>query len=101
MTEILGTKYLVPNTWYQILGTQYLVPNTWYQILGTKYLVPNTWYPILIPEEDILLILEDCVIYVNKREAHQLQRQMTKGGYHKKPRVDRQISVKNKFLQKT
>ena len=23
---ILGTKYLVPGTWYQVLGTKYLVP---------------------------------------------------------------------------
>ena len=52
--HIFGTKYLVPNTWYQvpsmcyqILGTKYLVPNTWYQNLGTKYLVPNIWYQVL------------------------------------------------------
>ena len=52
------TKYV--NTWYQVLGTKYLVPNTWYQVLGAQYLVPNTWYPILNPEENIVLILEDC-----------------------------------------
>ena len=23
---VLGTKYLVPSTWYQVLGTKYLVP---------------------------------------------------------------------------
>ena len=42
--QILGTKYLVTDTWYQVLGTRYLVPGSWYQVLGTKYLVPNTWY---------------------------------------------------------
>ena len=31
-------------------------------------MVPNTWYPSLIPEEDIVLLLEDCVIYVNKKD---------------------------------
>ena len=30
--------------------------------------------------QDIVLILEDSVIYVNKRETDQLQRKMTKGG---------------------
>ena len=39
--------------------------------------------------------------YVSKRETHQLQRQMTKGGSHPKPRVDKQISVKKHFLPKT
>ena len=43
----LGTKYLVPSSWYQVLGTKYLVPSTWYQVLGTQYLVPSTWYQIL------------------------------------------------------
>ena len=32
---VLGTKYLVPSTWYQVLGTKYLVPSTWHQVLGT------------------------------------------------------------------
>ena len=39
----VGTKYLVPSTWYPALGTKYLVPRTWYQVLDTKYLVPSTW----------------------------------------------------------
>ena len=30
--------------------------------------------------QDIVLILEDSVIYVNKRETDQIQRKMTKGG---------------------
>ena len=38
-SQVLGTKYSVPSTWYQVLGTKYLVPSTWYQVLGTKYLV--------------------------------------------------------------
>ena len=45
--QILGTKYLVPGTWYQVFGTKYLVPSTWYQVHGTKYLVPSTKY--LVP----------------------------------------------------
>ncbi len=38
--QVLGTRYLVPDTWY-------LVPGTWYQIPGTFYLVSDTWY--LVP----------------------------------------------------
>jgi len=34
----LGTKYLVPSTWYQVLGTKYLAP--------TRYLVPSAWYQV-------------------------------------------------------
>ena len=40
-TKDVGTKQLVPSTWYQILVTEYLVPSTWYQLPGTKYLVPS------------------------------------------------------------
>ena len=32
---VLGTKYLVPSTWYQVLGTKYLVPSTRYQVPST------------------------------------------------------------------
>ena len=32
----LGTKILVPASWYQDLGTKILVPRCWYQDLGTK-----------------------------------------------------------------
>ena len=34
----LGTKILVPGSWYQDLGTRILVPRSWYQHLGTKIL---------------------------------------------------------------
>ena len=58
----LGTRILVPRSWYQILvpGSWYqdlgaknisvpcrariLVPGSWYQDLGTKVLVPRSWY---------------------------------------------------------
>ena len=40
----LGTKILVPRSWYQDLGTQILVPRSWYQDPGTKILVPRSWY---------------------------------------------------------
>ena len=45
--QVLGTKYLSPSTWYLVLGTKYLVPSTWYQVLGNKYFVPSTWYQVL------------------------------------------------------
>ena len=32
------TKNLVPSSWNQVLGTKYLVPITWY---GTKYAAPG------------------------------------------------------------
>ena len=35
----IGTKYLVPSTWYQGLGTKYLVPSA-----GARYFVPSTWF---------------------------------------------------------
>ena len=38
----LGTKYLIPSTWYHTLDTKYLVPSTWYEVLGTKFLEPST-----------------------------------------------------------
>ena len=44
--EVLGTKYLVPSTWYQVRGTNYVVPSTWYQVRDTKYLVASTWYQV-------------------------------------------------------
>ena len=46
--KVLGTKYLVPSTWYQVLGTKYLLPSTWYQVHGTKYLVPSTLESLLL-----------------------------------------------------
>ena len=48
-SKVLGTKYLVPGTWYQVPGTRYLVPSTWYQVPGTKYLVPSTLTKCLVP----------------------------------------------------
>ena len=50
----LGTKYLVPSTWYQVLGTKYLVPSPWYQVLGTKSLVPSPWYQVRVAPMAIL-----------------------------------------------
>ena len=60
----LGTRILVPGSWYQDLGTkiygaperlrlsgfpfffgiEILVPRSWYQDLGTKILVQRSWY---------------------------------------------------------
>ena len=37
----IGTRYLVPDTWYQILGNRFLVLSTWYEVLETRYLVRN------------------------------------------------------------
>ena len=34
--KMVGTKILVPGSWYQDLGTRILVPGSWYQDLGTK-----------------------------------------------------------------
>ena len=50
----LGTKILVPRSWYQDLGTRILVSGSWYQDLGTRILVPGSWYQdlgtkILVP----------------------------------------------------
>ena len=45
----LGTRILVPRSWYQDLGTRILVPRSWYQDLGTKILVPRSWYQDLVP----------------------------------------------------
>ena len=42
--KMVGTKILVPRSWYQDLGTKILVPRSWYQDLGTKLLVPRSWY---------------------------------------------------------
>ena len=42
--KMVGTKILVPASWYQDLSTKILVPGTWYQVLGTKILVPGSWY---------------------------------------------------------
>ena len=36
LVQDLGTKILVPRSWYQDLGTKILVPRSWYQDLGTK-----------------------------------------------------------------
>ena len=36
--KMVGTRILVPGSWYQDLGT------SWYQDLGTKILVPRSWY---------------------------------------------------------
>ena len=30
--DLIGTKYLLPSTWYQVLGTKYLVPRTLYML---------------------------------------------------------------------
>ena len=43
---VVGTKYVVPSTWYQVSGATHLVPSIWYQTLGTKYLVPSIWYHV-------------------------------------------------------
>ena len=57
-------------------------------------------FQILIPEEDIVLILEDSVIYVNKRETDQLQRKMTKGGgLTKNPELTGKYQSKISFHQ--
>ena len=40
----LGTKILVPGSWYQHLGTEILVPGSLYQDLGTRILVPRSRY---------------------------------------------------------
>ena len=42
--NMVGTKMLVPGSWYQDLGTKILVPRSWYQDPGTKILVPGSWY---------------------------------------------------------
>ena len=55
--EALGTKYVVPDTWYLIPsycyhvlpvpGTKPLVSSTWYRVSHTKYLAPRTWHQVL------------------------------------------------------
>ena len=52
--KMVGTKILVPRSWYQDLGTRILVPRSWYPDLGTRILVPGSWYQdlgtrILVP----------------------------------------------------
>ena len=42
--KMVGTKILVPASWYQDLSIKILVPRSWYQDLGTKILVPRSWY---------------------------------------------------------
>ena len=42
LTWDLGTRLLVPRSWYQDMGTKILVPWSWYQDPGTKVLVPRS-----------------------------------------------------------
>jgi hypothetical protein len=44
--QVLGTRYLVPGTWYQILGTRRLVPGTRHLVPGTRYLLPDARYQV-------------------------------------------------------
>ena len=39
LVQVLGTKCLVPRTWYQVSGTRYQLLGTklWYQVLGTRH----------------------------------------------------------------
>lgn len=42
----LGIWNLILDTWYLVFGTWYLILDTWYLIIGTLYLVLDTWYLI-------------------------------------------------------
>ena len=45
-TQVHGTRYSVPSTWY---CTWYHCPSTWYQyrVLGTEYKIRDAWYQVI------------------------------------------------------